>query len=238
MIYPLSDKIKKMSDKGFFYFEKGARHFVHSFSRYFFSCLQRSKKPVPPQNNTQIVPEVRTVNFEKINPKTAPKIIQDIAGALQNKDATSWANEGNQSYLIINQGESTRNYQLKVEQVLQKDTETDYTWLDVKLLYNKDTKNEPVERILDRDQSLCQQPAQGCSLFTISGLPFSEQALQTPASPPVKQPAPSASQTDNGAVIEQPSPNQQITIRSGTRKNHHHGTTNRNQNIYPHRTNH
>ncbi len=169
------------------------------------------QKPAPQQDKTLIVPEVTTVDFEQIDLKTAPKAIRDMARALEKQDATSWANSGNKSYLIISQGDKTKNHQIEISQILQRMPESGFTWLDVKLEYTKSqnpSKNDekPVTIIRADVNNLPNGAA-----FTITGLTPGEsppKAVPIEKQPPATTP-PAAGNAETS--IKQPAANSQIT---------------------------
>ncbi|MCL5935014.1 MAG: Gmad2 immunoglobulin-like domain-containing protein [Firmicutes bacterium] len=163
------------------------------------------RKPVP-QNRTFIVPEVSRVAFNTVDLKAAPKVVRDIAKVMENQDAATWAQSGGNTYLVVSQGELTRNYDVTVDEVLQRLPEPGFTWLDVKLKYKKSSTprnpGEPFYTVVKADTT--GQP---------NGVGFTTTGLETAAPPvrPIGRTAPTPPQnTQTGATIDQPSPNQEI----------------------------
>lgn len=171
------------------------------------SC-KAARKPEQPQNKTFIVPEVSRVTFDMVDPKTAPKVVRDIAKTVEDLDATVWAQTGGKAYLVISQGGKTRNYDLEVDEVLQRVPEPGFTWLEVKLAYGKRKEpragGEPVITVVRADVN---GAPQGVG-FTSAG---PEAAGSTPGARPQAQTPPPAQVPQAGAAVEQPAPNQEIT---------------------------
>lgn len=169
------------------------------------SCTA-AKKPAPPENNIQIVPEVSSVAYTNINIKEAPKVVQDIAKVMEKRDATAWAQSGNKAYLIVSKGEKTVNYNVEVDEVLQHLPEPEYTWLEAKIAYKKrditSNNKEPEFLVVMADVA---NPPEGVG-FIITGL---DTDPPNPGRPMTKVPAPET-RNAQAATIEQPAPNQEI----------------------------
>lgn len=166
-----------------------------------------AKKPQTPQNRTMIVPEATRVTFDAVDLKKAPKVVRDIAKTLEKRDAAAWAQAEGKAYLIISQGNRTSNYDLKVDDVMQRMPDQGFTWLDVTLAYKRgetsgDGGTPPVITVFRADLNT---PPGGAG-FTVTGLgsPGRPEATR-PAAPPA---APGAAA---GVAISQPAPGQEIT---------------------------
>jgi len=178
-----------------------------------------ARKPAPePQTKTYVVPEVTTVNFDPVKLADCPKVVRDVARSIRDREATTWVQSGNNSYILASTGKGNQNNLLEVDDILQRVPEQNVNWLDVKMKYTKresgsagDDSNVTVARadVKDRPEGVG---------FEISREQKTGTAAQTPAAParqvpePVKQPQP-ANQgvVSQGAQITQPSPNQEIT---------------------------
>jgi len=86
-----------------------------------------ARKLAPQQNRTILVPEVSRVTFDSLDLKTAPKVIRDVAKVMENQDASVWARTGNTTYLVLSQGDKTNNYDLAVDEILQRIPEQGFT---------------------------------------------------------------------------------------------------------------
>ncbi|MFZ5632721.1 MAG: Gmad2 immunoglobulin-like domain-containing protein [Bacillota bacterium] len=171
------------------------------------SC-SAARKPEQPRNNTIIVPEVSRVNFDTVDLQSAPKVIRDMAKALENRDAAAWGQSGGKAYMIISQGERTKSYEVKVDDVLQRIPEQGFTWLEVKIIYDKRKEpaksGEPAITVVRAD---VKNVPQGVG-FTANGL----DVAGPPVNRPVPRAGPPAAQGDqSAAVIEQPAPNQEVS---------------------------
>lgn len=172
-----------------------------------FSCSP-AKKPDPTRNKTFIVPEVSRVTFDAVDLNSAPGVVRNIAKDIQDRDATTWAQAEGKAYIIVSQGDRTRNYDMKVDEVLQRLPQQGFTWLDVRLSYNRKKEpragGEPVLTVVRADVN---SPPEGVG-FTLTGL---EAAGSAPGPPPEKTAVPAPQGEGAGASIEQPAPNQEIT---------------------------
>jgi len=173
-----------------------------------------AKKPDQPDNRTLVVPEASRVSFDTVDLKSAPKEVRDMAKLLEDRDATAWAQAGGKSYLVIVQGQKTRNYQMEVDEVLQRLTDPGFTWLDVKLAYSKSKEARPgSDPVITVVRAELNTPPQGVG-FNLGGLEAAAPpAAGSTGSGAVRpaQPAPAPPATNGGAVIERPAPNQEIT---------------------------
>lgn len=172
-----------------------------------FSCSP-AKKPDQTRNKTFIVPEVSRVTIDAVDLKSAPGVIRNIAKDIQDRDATTLARADGKTYIIVSQGDRTRNYDMKVDEVLQRLPQQGFTWLEVRLSYSR--KKEPragAEPVLTVVRADVSSPPEGVG-FTLAGL---EPAGRPPAPAPEKTAAPSPQDQGAGASIEQPAPNQEIT---------------------------
>lgn len=171
------------------------------------SC-RAARKPEQPQNRTFIVPEVITVSFEAVDLKAAPKVVRDVARAMEDRDATAWAQSGGSAFLVVSQAEKTKKYKLEVDQVLQRNPEQGFTWLDVKLVYNKRKEPESTENtVFTVVRADVKTPPNGVG-FTIAGL---ETGGTPSARPQARSGPPPVQPPQTGVTIEQPQPNQEIT---------------------------
>jgi len=168
-----------------------------------------AKKPAPPQNRTIIVPEVSRVTFDTLDIKDAPKVIQDMARVLENQDASAWTLAENATYLVFSQGNKTRNYDLEVDEILQRLPQQGFTWLDVELQHKKRAQPRAgAEPVITVVRVRLAQPPDGVG-FKISG--------PEAASPQASSPSPGITSTPRGqgsagtAAIDNPAPNQEIT---------------------------
>lgn len=171
------------------------------------SCTA-ARKPVQPQQKTYVVPEVSRVSFDKVDLKSAPKVVRDMAKALEDRDATAWAQTGGSAYLVVSQAEKTKKYYLEVDEVLQRIPDPGFTWLDVKLVYKK--RNDPANTentLFTVVRADVKNPPNGVG-FALTGLetagPATGRTQARTGPPPVQI-------TQTGAAIEQPQPNQEIT---------------------------
>ncbi|MCL6612134.1 MAG: Gmad2 immunoglobulin-like domain-containing protein [Peptococcaceae bacterium] len=173
------------------------------------SC-RAARKPELPQNKTIIVPEVSRVAYDVLDLKDAPKVVRDIAKTVEDRDAATWAQSGGKAYLIISQGDRTRNYDLEVDEILQRLPEQGFTWLDVKLAYSKRkdprAAGGPVITVVRADVNTAPNGAG----FTITGLEVTG-GTAGGGRPPAAPAPPSAQIVPAGAVIEEPAPNQEIS---------------------------
>ncbi|MFZ5647751.1 MAG: Gmad2 immunoglobulin-like domain-containing protein [Bacillota bacterium] len=169
-----------------------------------------AKKPAPPQDRTIIVPEVSRVTFDTVDLKNAPKVVRDIAKVLENQDASAWAAADGTTYLVFSQGDKTRKYQLKVDEVLQRIPDQGFTWLDVKLNYKKKEQPDPGEdTVFTVVKADVANPPKGVG-FTITGLPAGVPQASSPSARATPTPGQNV-QIKSGASIERPVPNQEIT---------------------------
>lgn len=169
------------------------------------SCTA-AKKPAPPENNIQIVPEVSRVAYANIDIKEAPKVVQDVAKVMEKRDATAWAQSGNKAYLIVSKGEKTVDYNVEVDEVLQRIPEPGYTWLEAKITYKKrniNSNNKDPELLVVRADVA--NPPNGVGFIT-SGL---ETESAKPDRTITRVPAPDT-RNAQAATIELPTPNQEI----------------------------
>lgn len=171
------------------------------------SSCSAARKPAPPQQKTYVVPEVSRVAFDKVDLKSAPKVVRDIAKALEDRDATAWAQTGGSAYLVVSQAEKTKKYDLEVDEVLQRIPEPGFTWLDVKLVYKK--RKEPAtaeSTIFTVVRADVKNPPNGVG-FALTGL----ETAGPPAGRTQARTGPPAVQiTQTDSAIEQPQPNQEI----------------------------
>ncbi len=171
-----------------------------------------ARKPEQPRERTFIVPEVSRVAFDTIDLKAAPKVVRDIAKTVENRDAATWAHSGGKTYLIISQGDRTRNYDLEVDDVLQRLPEPGFTWIDVTLAYSgRKAPRDGGEPVITVVRAEVNGIPKGIG-FTVTGLETAGQApgaAKRPAAPPVNPPAGQGAPA--GVKIELPSPGQEIT---------------------------
>lgn len=172
------------------------------------SC-SASKKPAPQQNKTIIVPEVSRVSFDTVDLKSAPKAVRDIAKLQENQDSASWVQSGGKAYFIVSGGEKARNYDISVDEILQRLPEQNFTWIDVKLKYTRKNQprntGEPYYCLVMADV-----PAAPAGVgFSFSGLDPGTSG----GAPTVKTPSPSPTQEvhPEAAALDQPAPNQEIS---------------------------
>lgn len=176
------------------------------------SC-SAAKKPAPPENRTIIVPEVSRVTFDTADLKTAPKAVRDIAKLLENQDSTSWAQVGDKAYFIVSSGERSRGYDITFDEIQQRLPEENYVWIDARLKYKKRAEprkaGEPFYTLVRAD--IAKAP-NGVG-FTITGADISSPApaVNTPPVKTAPAPLPSTQGSQSGAVLEQPTANQEIT---------------------------
>lgn len=185
------------------------------------SCTIQRKPESP--DNTIIVPEVSRVGFDTIDLKDAPKAVRDMAKAVEKQDAAAWGLSGGKAYILISRGERTDGFNVKVDDVLQRLPEEGFTWIEVKLAYEKkkeqagnDREGVAGEAPVTVVRADIKETPRGVG-FTMTGLDSDSQDTDDAAPPnrPLPGPKPGTGQPapniQAGAVIEQPAANQEIS---------------------------
>jgi len=107
-----------------------------------FGCNQAQQKPVPPEQT--LTPKESSIGFSQVDIDELPSSIQKVASAMEERSMVTWANDNNNSYILLNTDQEEEN--LKVSKVIQRVPVQDFLWLDVQLDYldsnmAKDLKN-------------------------------------------------------------------------------------------------
>jgi len=96
-----------------------------------FGCNQAEQKPVTPEQT--LIPKESTLGFSQVDIDALPAAIQKVATAMEDRAMVTWANDNNNSYLLINTGRDKETF--KVSKVIQMVPVQDFLWLDVQLDY-------------------------------------------------------------------------------------------------------
>lgn len=175
-----------------------------------------ARKPEPdPQPRTFVVPEVSRVDFDTVDLEKAPKVVRDVARGMRDRDAATWIQSGDNTYIVVSLGKNSKDRKVEVDEILQRIPEPDTNWLDVKLKYAKQAtgQNNGDETRFTVVRADVNDRPEAVGFETI-GFEMTSQAAPAPArqNPAPVRPAPAPRETgNNGAEISQPAPNQEVT---------------------------
>lgn len=170
-----------------------------------------AKKPLQPPARTYIVPEVTRVDFTAVELASAPKVVRDVAKTQENRDSTTWAQAGGNAYLIVSQGEKTGGYDVKIADVLQHLPQEGFSWLDVRVDYSKSSQPKNGSNPLFTVVKAGVNSTPGGVGFSITGLDTNGASGTQSVSPSAPSAPPVKTESQAGAAIDKPSPNQEIT---------------------------
>ena len=103
------------------------------------SGCNAQRKPAPdPQ--PRLIPQESSIGFSQVDIDEVPAPIQKIASAMENRPMLTWAQDNNNSYILLNTGRDEQA--VKVNKVIQRVPVQDFLWLDVQLDYPDDNKAE------------------------------------------------------------------------------------------------
>ncbi len=171
------------------------------------ACGVPEKKPLTPSNNK--TPAIRDINFEEVSPGAASKEIKEMADIVKTRDAVLWAVSDNKNYLIISQGDISKDYRLEVDEILQRSLLTELIWLDIK--FNFKVKDQPKNE-LESTVKILRVDVSGQP----KGIAFSAAGLDVTKTEPSKPASPAqidkrvVNPTDPLFTVKQPIENQQI----------------------------
>ncbi|MGB9826858.1 MAG: hypothetical protein ACPLRU_09295, partial [Desulfofundulus sp.] len=108
-----------------------------------FGCTVARKPGPAAKPRTVVVPETTRVSFERIDPARAPQAVKDVARALDDTNASTWVRAGNDIYLLLNTSSHNRGYRAEVTEISQRTPRPEFSWLDVKARYIRQTRQAP-----------------------------------------------------------------------------------------------
>jgi len=103
-----------------------------------FGC-NAQRKPAP-DPEPRLIPQESSIGFSQVDIDEVPASIQKIASAMDNRPMLTWAQDNNNSYILLNTGQDEQA--VKVNKVIQRVPVQDFLWLDVQLDYTDDDKGK------------------------------------------------------------------------------------------------
>lgn len=103
-----------------------------------FGC-NAQRKPAP-DPEPRLIPQESSIGFSQVDIDEVPASIQKIASAMENRPMLTWAQDNNNSYILLNAGQDEQT--IKVNKVIQRVPVQDFLWLDVQLDYTDDDKGK------------------------------------------------------------------------------------------------
>jgi len=111
-----------------------------------FGC-NAERKPAP-DPEPRLIPQESSLGFSQVDIDEVPASIKKIASAMENRPMLTWAQDNNNSYIMLNTGQDEQA--VKVNKVIQRVPVQDFLWLDVQLDYTDEDngKNDSNNRDL------------------------------------------------------------------------------------------
>ncbi len=175
-----------------------------------FGC-NAERKPAP-DPEPRLIPQESSLGFSQVDIDEVPASIKKIASAMENRPMLTWAQDDNNSYIMLNTGQDEQA--VKVNKVIQRVPVQDFLWLDVQLDYTdedngKDDNNNQKLAVVKLEKTD----------KTINGVGFElqeedkeepEEEKSQAAPAPTPTPAPTTT-TREPASQAKPAPNRQIS---------------------------
>jgi len=89
----------------------------------------RKIEPVPEQKPS-VIPETSKVGFSPVDLNKAPDVIKNIASAISDREAATWAQVNGTNYILVSVGKNTAN-KVEISDVIQKVPAQDFIWIEV-----------------------------------------------------------------------------------------------------------
>ncbi len=152
-------------------------------------CAAARKVEPAPAPAPSVIPETSKVGFSQVDLNKAPDVIKNIASAISDREAATWAQVNGVNYILISVGKNSAN-KVEISDVTQKVPAQDFIWIEVAGKYTalkEGEKSSPVTLISLNLQNK-----------TINGVGFeltkttAAGTTQTTPSPAPSAPAPAA----------------------------------------------
>ncbi len=189
-------------------------------------CAAARKVEPTPEQKPSVIPETSKVGFSPVDLNKAPDVVKNIASAISDREAATWAQVNGTNYILVSVGKNTAN-KVEITDVIQKVPVQDFIWIEVVGKYTglkEGEKSSPVTVISLNLQDktingvgfeVARTAATGTTQTTPAPTPATPTPAPTPAAPAPKiTPAP----TTENKTTPAPAKKEQ-TPSSGTGQN-------------------
>lgn len=93
-------------------------------------CTAARKIEPTPAPTPSVIPETSKVGFSPVDLNKAPDVIKNIASAISDREAATWAQVNGTNYILVSVGKNTAN-KVEISDVIQKVPAQDFIWIEV-----------------------------------------------------------------------------------------------------------
>ncbi len=93
-------------------------------------CAAARKVEPTPEQKPSVIPETSKVGFSPVDLNKAPDVIKNIASAISDREAATWAQVNGTNYILVSVGKNTAN-KVEITDVIQKVPAQDFIWIEV-----------------------------------------------------------------------------------------------------------
>jgi len=93
-------------------------------------CVAARKVEPTPEQKPSVIPETSKVGFSSVDLNKAPDVIKNIASAISDREAATWAQVNGTNYILVSVGKNTAN-KVEITDVIQKVPAQDFIWIEV-----------------------------------------------------------------------------------------------------------
>jgi len=93
-------------------------------------CAAARKVEPTPAPAPSVIPETSKVGFSPVDLNKAPDVIKNIASAISDREAATWAQVNGVNYILVSVGKNATN-KVEISDVIQKVPAQDFIWIEV-----------------------------------------------------------------------------------------------------------
>jgi hypothetical protein len=153
-------------------------------------CAAARKVEPTPAPAPSVIPETSKVGFSPVDLNKAPDVIKNIASAISDREAATWAQVNGTNYILVSVGKNTAN-KVEITDVIQKVPVQDFIWIEVVGKYTSLKEGEKISPVTVISLNLQNKTINGVGFeLTKAAATGATQTTPTPAVTPTPAPTP------------------------------------------------